>query len=136
MERRTEIETTTSGAGVQTRDIAELPAVGAGVLFQIRLSGTRIDAADEGEAGLYFAPEGAGDRNATGVGVGTPILIGPTGFVDAVLVPWTTIAVPAGWAATVAFAGNVLQLTFNGAAGEDVEWTGYIWAWFKNGAIT
>lgn len=120
------------GAALQTIDVGQLPAAGAAVAFQIRLTMTRLDLA--GQMGSFFAPEGDGARNATGLGFATPIFIGPTGYTDAAAVPWTTLGLPAGWAMGVAFAGAILQLQWNAAAGQTVESAGYAHSWYKGGA--
>ena len=129
-QRAIPIDVTTGGAAVQTITLGTNAAVGAAITFRVRLCGIQSD----GTRGLYFAPEGNGARNAIGNGLGTPILIGPVGYTDAVLVPWNTILVPAGWAVALAFAGNVLQLTFNGAAGQTVIWRGMMEVWYHSGA--
>jgi len=84
--------------------------------------------------GLYFAAEGHAAQNAVGVGFATPILIGPTGYTDAVFAAWTTIAPPVGWAAAIANAAGVIQLQWNGAAGQTVVWSGYVLSFYMNGA--
>lgn len=131
--RRQDLGRTVVGAAVQAVSLGTLPAAGAAVTFQVRLTMTRQDAA--GQMGAYFAPEGDGARNATGSGFVTAILIGPTGYTDAVAVPWTTIAgLPVGWGTGVALVGANLQLQWNAAAGETVESAGYAESWYKGGA--
>jgi hypothetical protein len=129
-QRAIHIDVTSVGAGVQTITLGTNAAVGTAISFRVRLMGVQ----NNGERGLYFAPEGTGARNAIGNGLGTPILIGTTGYTDAAAVPWTTIGVPAGWAATLAFVVNVLTLSFNGAAGQTVIWRGMMEVWYHNGA--
>lgn len=108
----------TVDATVQTQNVAVLAAVGAAIKFHVSLQGVQ----DNGQRGLVVEWIGNAARNAIGNGFGTPVAIGPTGFTDAAAVPWTTIGVPAGWAAVVAFVGTTLQVQFNAAAGQNVNW--------------
>lgn len=125
------INKTTVDATPVVIPIGTLGVVGAAITFRIRLDGQQ----DNGERGLYFAPEGDAARSAVGSGIGTPIFIGPVGYTDAVFVPWTTLGVPVGWTATLAVVATVLQLSFNAAALQTVHWRGMIERWAHNGAI-
>jgi hypothetical protein len=108
----------TTDATGQTYNLGTLAAVGASIKFIATLQGVQ----DNGRAALVAEWHGNATRSSVGNGFATALAIGPTGFVDAVLVPWTTILVPVGWAAVIAFAGNVLQVQWNGAAATNVNW--------------
>lgn len=124
------IDVLTVDATAQTINIGTLAAVGAGLTFVVVIEGTQSN----GQRGLYLERHGNAARNAIGSNLVTPVAIGSTGYTDAALPPWSTIGVPAGWAAQVALAGNVLQLQWNGAAGQNVRWRGIIMRWGHNGA--
>jgi len=114
---RTPAQTTDGTA--QTFNIGTLAAVGASILFDVVLMGTKTNA----QEGLYARWMGQAARNSTANGLGFALAVGPTGFTDAAAAPYTAVpALPAGWAANIAFAGNVLQLQYNGAAADTVDW--------------
>lgn len=135
-ERRQDLGRSFAGAGVQTINLGTVAAIGNAVQFSARLTVTRTDAANEAEDGAYFAPEGDGARSVNGVGFATPIFVGPTGYSDPALPPWTTIVVPVGWGFAVVFAGSTLQLQWNVAAGQTAVSAGFAHSWYKNGAMT
>jgi hypothetical protein len=125
------IDESTLGAETVAIPIGTLGVVGAAITFRIRLDGQQTN----GQRGLYFAPEGNAARNSIGSNLATPIFIGPVGYIDTVLVPWSTIIVPAGWGVALGIAASVLTLSFNGALGQPAHWRGMIERWAHNGAV-
>jgi hypothetical protein len=114
---RTPAQTTDGTA--QTFNVGTLAAVGASILFDVVLMGTKTNA----QEGLYARWMGQAARNATASGIGLILVAGPTGFTDPAAAPYTAApAVPAGWAANIALAGTIVQLQYNGAAGDTIDW--------------
>lgn len=118
--------TTTDGAA-QTLVIGSLPVVGASIFWEGTLNARLVaGGAGAGTAGAYVLNATRADRNAIGSGAFNVLGVGPTSYVDAALVPWSTVAfgaMPAGWAyAAPAVVANQLVIAFNGAAGQTIEW--------------
>lgn len=109
----------TTDATVQTAVIANFPVVGGGVYYRAVLRGQQTN----GQRGFRADFWCDASRNAIGTNGLQTGNIGPTGYTDAALAPWNTVGVPAGWAVnTLNIVGNQIQVQWNGAAGQTVEW--------------
>lgn len=112
-------EVTTTDATPQVIVVANLPVVGAGVYY----FGSARGQETSGERGFRFNFWCDVSRNAIGTGGLNLGVVGPTGYTDAGLVPWSTIAVPVGWGwAHMNIVGDQVQNIFFGAAAQTVEW--------------
>jgi hypothetical protein len=116
---------------VQTLVVANLNAAGDGVYYYGHVRAQQTN----GERGMRFNFWVDASRNAVGSGILTTGTVGPTGYTDVAAVPWTTVGVPVGWGITEAnLVGNQVQVLFNGAAGQTVQWKLVFTRLLMNGA--
>lgn len=109
----------TTDASVQTLVMANFPVVGARVYYYGEFAAEQ----NNSNRGFRFNFWVDASRNAIGSNVLTTGTIGPTGFTDIATAPWNTIGVPAGWAFNPTnLVGNQLQIQFNAAAAQTVQW--------------
>jgi hypothetical protein len=111
---------TTTDATIEVRQIMDMPVIGAGGTFYGLLFGQQ----DNGVRGARVTWWGDASRNAIGTNGVQLGNIGPTGYTDAAVQPWTNIGVPAGWVlSTVNIIGTTIAFAFAGVVGQTVRWT-------------
>lgn len=109
----------TTDATLQSLRIGDLAQVGAGLTVFAQFFGIQ----DTGERGNRLSVFGEASRNAVGSNSNIVGAFGE-GYTDIATPPWTTIAVPAGWAVpALVVTGTVVTLTWSGAAGQIVRWS-------------
>lgn len=115
---------TTTDATPVFRTWATLPAIGDAVDYFFMFFGHRTN----GDDCLFRQSQGGFARNAIGSNSLNPVAgVVMSGFDETGLgtAPWNNlVANPAGWGGGVNFlpGGNIIQVAFNGAAGETVQW--------------
>lgn len=115
---------TTDGSAQQTV-LAQLPVDGAGVKIELDVWAQQVGplAADAGDRAGWFHCFILASRNSVGINFLFGVTIGPTGYTNVATLPWTAVAVPAGWNLIgVAVVGSSIVLNYNAAAGQTVEW--------------
>lgn len=120
-----DVPITTTDATPQTVVLARHPVDGAAASVELDIRGAQTGpaAADRGDRGGWFKAWIQSSRSAGGTNFLITGLIGPTGYEDPAGVPWTTVGVPVGWAFIgIAIVGTDLVITFNGAAGQTIQW--------------
>lgn len=114
---------------------ASLPAAGAAINFYAIFTGQQ----STGERSLFRHTQAGYARAAAGENSIAPVAaVVTSGYEDPGGVPWNTlVANPVGWGGGVNFlpGGNIIQVAFNGAAGQTIDWKVVIFAIPYFGAV-